>query len=86
MKIKVTEVVMYEKEKFSDLIIGTFFKRTEANETGWYIKVSETEVYNDVGDSFDYNAIWFGGDSPLLDCVDEDEVVEVANEVNFAIK
>ena len=86
MKIKVTEAVKYEKEMFADLTIGTFFKRTKENETGWYIKVSETEVYNDVGDGFDYNAIWFGGDTPLLDYVEEDDVVEIANEVNFAIK
>ncbi|MBO4515984.1 hypothetical protein J5751_00690 [bacterium] len=86
MKISVTETLTYAKENFSDLKIGTFFKRTKENETGWYIKVSEYEVCGSDGLGFDYDAIWFGGDTPLLDFVDEDEVVEVANEVSFTIR
>ena len=43
MKIGVTEAVNYEKKYFVDLEIGTFFKRTKANENGWYVKVSEDE-------------------------------------------
>lgn len=86
MKIGVTEAVNYEKKYFVDLEIGTFFKRTKANENGWYVKVSEDEVYNSFKDALAYNSIWYGGDTPLLDYVHEEEIVEVANEVSFTIK